>query len=122
MQLDDAILGLLEESHGMTFSEIKKALGDSKIRDKALSNTLKRLQKFMEIRKILYCDWSSRPKTYYILFNDDRFLVPCEDKNDPYICTCLRREVRLDGMPCYYFVYLNYFGEEIDRDLTPCNS
>jgi hypothetical protein len=120
LHLDEAVLALLKKSHGMTYSEIKKALDGSKIRDKKLSNSLKRLEKYGEIRKVLYYDFSSKPKVYYIRWDDDTFIVSNEDKKDPRIHSCLRREVTLNnGKSCYYFVYLNFFGEEIDHDLTP---
>jgi len=119
LHLDEVVLALLEKSHGMTYSEIRKALHGTRIRDKTLSNSLKRLGKYREIRKVLYYDFSSKPKVYYISWDDGTFIVPNEDKKDPHIHSCLRREVINDGKPCYYLVCLNFFGEEIDHDLTP---
>lgn len=109
MDLDESIRDLLRRSYGLTYAQIKKAVGKS-INDKTLSNCLRRLQKYREIRMVYFNDYK-RPKKLY---------VSTQNEEAPFVCTWLRREVLLDdGTPCYYDVYLDCFGDRIDHDLTP---
>jgi len=110
LELDASIRNLLQRSCGLTYAEIKKSLGLKNINDKTFSNSLKRLQKYKDIRTICFNDYKKPRKIY----------VSTENDKAPLVCTWLRREVLLDdGTPCYYDVYLDCFGDKIDHDLVP---
>jgi len=119
MNLDETILNLLKKSSsGMTFTEIKNSLGITGLNDATLNNSLKRLNIYGDIQKMLYYNFSERPKVFYLPFESESFYIPTEKEKDPHVYACLRREVRLDdGTHCYYYVFLNCFGEKIDHYL-----